>query len=72
MLQSIERHPGSFDIAHIRDANGKTFSTRTQNVQVIGDGKTPAISLPKGDGLALTLTEERNARLANEGEESDE
>lgn len=44
---------------------------------VIGDGKAPAISLPKGDGIALTLVEERNAKHAQEesaeesGEETD-
>ena len=44
---------------------------------VIGDGKTPAISLPKGEGLKLTLIEERDARMGveevdDEPEDSDE
>lgn len=55
ILQSIEKHPGSFDIAHVKDANGNSFATRVECVFVIGDGKNPAISLPKGDGLKLTL-----------------
>merc|ERR1719498_1608873 len=38
-LQSIEKHPGSFEIAHIRDASGNSFSTRLQNVMVVGDSK---------------------------------
>jgi len=29
---------------------------------VIGDGKKPVISLPKGKGLRLSLVEERDAR----------
>lgn len=38
---------------------------------MIGDGKAPAISLPKGDGIKLTLVEERDARLGKEEEESE-
>lgn len=28
IIQSRERHPGSFDIVHVKDANGHTFATR--------------------------------------------
>merc|ERR550514_1535279 len=31
-LQSVEKHPGSFEIAHIRDARGNQFATRLGNV----------------------------------------
>lgn len=55
ILQSIERHPGSFDIAHVKDSTGSVFATRVGNVMIIGDGKNPAISLPKGEGIKLTL-----------------
>jgi len=55
ILQSVEKHPGSFDIAHIKDAEGATFATRVSNIFIIGDGKSPAISLPKGEGIKLTL-----------------
>jgi len=71
-LQSIEKHQGSFDIAHIRDASGNTFSTRLMNVMVIGDSKTPVISLPKGEGIRLSLIEERGLRIGNEDEEGDD
>merc|ERR1711998_85112 len=69
ILQSIEKHPGSFDIAHVRDVKGNVFSTRLQNVFVIGDGKAPAISIPKGEGIKLSLIEERQARVGDEDEE---
>jgi len=76
VLQSIEKHPGSFEIAHVRDSRGNTFTTRQSNVMVIGDGKEPAISIPKGDGLAYNLLETRDMRRGEEeedaGEESDE
>jgi len=71
-LQSLEKHPGSFEIAHVRDASGNAFSTRLGNVMVIGDSKTPIISLPKGEGIKLTLIEERAQRLGNEDEEEDD
>ena len=54
----IERHLGGFDIAHIRDANGKTFATRRGNVFVIGDKKS-WITLPEKDGLYKTIMEEK-------------
>ena len=33
-----ERHPGSFDIVHIKDAAGNMFATRLGNVFLIGSG----------------------------------
>lgn len=72
ILQSLEKHAGSFDIAHIKDANGNSFATRAGNIFVIGDGKSPAISLPKGDGLRLTLIEEKNAKQEDDDDEDDE
>jgi len=55
-----ERHPGSFDIVHIKDRRGNTFATRLTNVFVIGDQNKPEISLPKGKGVKLTITESRD------------
>lgn len=66
LLQSVEKHQGSFDIAHIKDARGNLFATRVANVIVIGDGKTPAISIPKGEGICYTLIEERDKRHGDE------
>ncbi len=36
VIQHRERHPGTFDIIHIKDSVGHTFATRLQNVFVIG------------------------------------
>jgi small subunit ribosomal protein S4e len=71
-LQSIEKHPGSYEIAHVKDTSNNAFSTRLQNIIVIGDGKTPAISIPKGDGIKLTLVQERDVRLGDEAVEAEE
>jgi small subunit ribosomal protein S4e len=59
-----ERHPGSFDIVHIRDAAGHTFATRLNNVFIIGKGTKAWVSLPAGKGVRLTIAEERDKRLA--------
>jgi len=62
-LISREKHPGSFDICHIKDSQGHVFATRLGYVFVIGKGNKPFISLPKGKGIKLTIAEERDKRL---------
>jgi small subunit ribosomal protein S4e len=62
VIQHIERHPGSFDIITVKDAQGHSFATRRQNVFLIGKGNKPMVSLPKGKGIKLSIIEERNAR----------
>lgn len=69
VLQHIEKHPSSFDIAHVKDANGHAFATRVSNVFVIGEGKKSVISLLPQKGLKLSLIEERNKRLHHETSE---
>lgn len=63
VLQHTEKHPGSFDIAHVKDSTGNTFATRLNNIFAIGEGKRPLISLPRGKGIRMTNIEERDARL---------
>jgi small subunit ribosomal protein S4e len=48
VIQHREKHKGSFEILHIKDAAGHTFATRVGNVFVIGKGTKPWVSLPKG------------------------
>jgi len=59
-----ERHPGSFDIVHVKDALGHSFATRLNNVFIIGKGNKAWVSLPRGKGVKLTIAEERDRRLA--------
>ncbi|KAL1234903.1 Small ribosomal subunit protein [Trichinella pseudospiralis] len=59
-----ERHPGSFDIVHVRDSTGSTFATRLNYIFVIGKGKDPLISLPSCKGIKLSIGDERAKRLA--------
>eukprot|EP00117_Sycon_ciliatum_P016570 scpid98738/ scgid15941/ 40S ribosomal protein S4 len=63
-LQHVEKHPGSFDIAHVKDKRGHQFATRISNIFVIGTGKETLISLPKNAGVKKTSIEERDARLS--------
>nr|AEE63224.1 unknown [Dendroctonus ponderosae] len=60
-----ERHPGSFDIVHIKDANEHVFATRLNNVFIIGKGSKAFVSLPRGKGVKLSIAEERDKRLAS-------
>lgn len=62
-MLSVEHHPGSYEIAHVKDARGNMFSTRMSNTFVIGTDKKSVISLPKGAGILPSLAEEREARL---------
>jgi small subunit ribosomal protein S4e len=59
-----ERHPGGFEIVHLKDARDQTFATRISNVFVIGAGSQEWVSLPKAKGIKLSIAEERDARLA--------
>ena len=63
VVVSRERHPGSFDIVHLKDALGHTFATRLTNVFIIGKGNKALISIPKQKGVRLTIAEERDRRL---------
>ena len=59
---SRERDDGSFDIVHMKDANGHSYATRLGNVFVIGEGSKPLVSLPKRKGIKMTILEERALR----------
>uniref|UniRef100_A0A182KEL9 Small ribosomal subunit protein eS4 n=1 Tax=Anopheles christyi TaxID=43041 RepID=A0A182KEL9_9DIPT len=60
-----EKHPGSFEIVHVKDTTGHVFATRLSNVFIIGKSTKAYISLPKGQGVKLTIAQERDRRLAN-------
>jgi small subunit ribosomal protein S4e len=64
VITSKEKHPGSFDIVHLKDKKGVPFATRQGNVFVIGDAEKAWISLPKAKGQRSTILEERSERNA--------
>merc|ERR1711860_462457 len=64
VIQHRDRHPGSFDIVHVKDSLGHTFATRLSYVFIIGKGNKPYVSLPRGKGVKLSIAEERDRRIA--------
>jgi small subunit ribosomal protein S4e len=62
VVQHREKHKGTFDICHVKDAAGNEFATRMSNVFVIGKGSKPMVSLPKAKGIKMTIVEEMNKR----------
>jgi small subunit ribosomal protein S4e len=65
-LKKKEKHEGSFDIIHLKDAAGNKFSTRSGNVFIIGkNANSPLVSLPKGKGIKLTIIQDRDRKKLN-------
>merc|ERR1739838_905647 len=46
-IMSRERHPGSFDIVHVKDQNGHLFATRLGYIFVIGKETSPTSPSPR-------------------------
>jgi len=65
-----ERHIGGYDIIHIRDSMDRQFATRIGNVFVIGEGPKSSISLPRGKGVKLSITEERDQKRKQKEKEA--
>jgi small subunit ribosomal protein S4e len=59
-----EPHAGSYEMVHLKDEAGHVFSTRLNNVFVIGRPGKPWVSLPKGNGVKLSVLEETAKRFA--------
>eukprot|EP00088_Acartia_fossae_P057111 TRINITY_DN6658_c0_g1_i2.p1 TRINITY_DN6658_c0_g1~~TRINITY_DN6658_c0_g1_i2.p1 ORF type:complete len:264 (+),score=-1.96 TRINITY_DN6658_c0_g1_i2:102-893(+) len=57
-----EKHHGEHDLVHIKDAMDHTFTTRIENVFILGKGTDPWVSVPKQKGIRLTIAEERDRR----------
>merc|ERR1712083_945459 len=63
IIEKLEKHPGAFDICHIRDAKDHKFATRKDNIFIIGSGAKPLITLPKTKGIKFTILQDRAQRL---------
>merc|ERR1711997_1107727 len=63
VIEKLEKHPGAFDIVHVRDAKDHKFATRKDNVFIIGSGSKRLISLPKTKGIKYTIIEDREFGL---------
>eukprot|EP00727_Mastigamoeba_balamuthi_P005797 m51a1_g1837 putative 40S ribosomal protein S4e (268) ;mRNA; f:556905-558088 len=67
-----EKHEGSFEIIHVKDAVGHQFATRLTNVFVIGKGTKSLVTLPAGKGIKKSIIEEFQARHAHRTEQETE
>jgi len=65
-ITARERHPGSYEIVHIKDAAGHSFATRLMNVMAIGDAGKEWVSLPKGKGIKLNNLDDRAQRMSKQ------
>jgi len=67
VITTREKHPGSYEIIHVKDSAGNSFCTRINNVMCIGpsgDAGNAWISLPKGKGIKLSTIEDRTQRMS--------
>jgi len=72
VIESKEKHPGSYDIVHIKDAAGAKFATRADNVFAIGKGTKSLVSLPRGKGVKLSIVQERDKKFPQKAAVSSE
>ena len=65
VIERREKHDGSHDIVHLKDSAGNKFATRLHNVFVIGTGASALISIPKSQGIRLSIVQERQRVVSN-------
>ena len=65
VIERREKHPGSYEIVHLKDSAGHKFATRLSNVFVIGSGVTALVTVPKSQGVKLTIMQDRQRKLKN-------
>jgi small subunit ribosomal protein S4e len=72
-IVSRDRHPGGFDIVHLKDSRGNEFATRVSNVFVIGekqgDDWTLFMKLAKGNGVKRSIQEQYEFRLKKQAKQ---
>ena len=55
VITNWKRHPGSFDVVHVKDTNGNSLATWLSNISAIGKGNKQWISLSVERVLTLPL-----------------
>lgn len=65
-IVDVERHPGSFDVVHVKDSNNNTFATRIGNIFVIGRRESELlVKLPKAKGVRVPLVQDRETKITS-------
>lgn len=62
IIDHINKFDNNFDLITIKDAHGHSFTTRTSYIITIGRGNKSLITLPKGNGIRLSIIEEAEKR----------
>ena len=62
VIDHIKKFDNNFDLVTIKDSKGHSFTTRTSFIVTIGKGSKSLITLPKGDGISLSIIEEAKLR----------
>jgi small subunit ribosomal protein S4e len=65
-----EKHPGSYEIVHVKDRRGESFATRVENVFVIGTADKPLITFPRSLGIKVSILEKRSGSRKRSGKKS--
>ncbi len=60
-IDHINKFDNNFDLITIKDEHGNSFTTRTSFIVTIGRGNKSLITLPKGQGIRLSIIEEAKA-----------
>ena len=66
LINHIARFAGNYDLVTLKDAKGHLFTTRISYVFVLGTGNNAAITLPKENGIKLSIMEEAAQRIQTE------
>lgn len=66
VISHISHFDGNHDLVTLKDAKGHLFTTRSSYVFMIGNGNNSAITLPKENGIKLSILEEAAKRDQNE------
>lgn len=66
IITHISHFDGNHDLVTLKDAKGHLFTTRSSYVFTIGKGNSSSITLPKENGVKLSILEEANNRLQSE------
>jgi len=62
IIDHINKFDNNFDLITIKDAHGHSFTTRTSYIITIGKGNKSLITLPKDNGIRLSIIEETEQR----------
>ena len=62
LIDHINKFDNNFDLVTIKDSKGHSFTTRTSFIAAIGRGSKPLITLPKGNGISMSIMEEAKLR----------